>query len=45
MHLNCTRGGSHNDTHTATDRVEVQHMEKLVPWEKKKKELRSVKEK
>lgn len=23
MHFNCTRSGSHNDTHTATDRIKV----------------------
>ena len=31
MPFNCTCDGLHNDTHTATDRIEVQYMEKLVP--------------
>lgn len=43
MYFNCTCGSSHNDTHTATDRIKVQHMEKLVPVKKPK--LGSVKEK
>lgn len=37
MPFNCTCDGPHNDTHTATDRIKVQYMEKLVPYNKQNK--------